>query len=351
MSKSEALAKFRKADELYRTGQYTDALAILDELDEQFPKQKNVLLPKARCLYHLNQLDEAQRLSEFVVQKFGDQKAVKLLERIRVAKAGGDEMPPLPPDDDMPSLRLNDESGYLATPDFDALGAAGATVDPLKVEIADGFTSEKLKKPAVIEVEPDRNWAKIGGIAAGVVIVLGILCMPLYMSTKERPAPTNLEVQPSTENVDEMPVWGIKADEEFLFGALVYRGYTFTWWGWAIFFLVFVWIQFGISLAAILAIFGRMPHETMSENASAIATASFICAVPFGIVCVLKGRILFLPIAMLFGIVRAVMLLRNRFDFGFGEIALYLFFAAVTIGAFWGSFIYLYVSTLFASAA
>ena len=78
MDSEESKAKFKKADEFFRTKQYEDALRILEELNTSFPNKRHVMYPMARCLAKLNYLQDAMDLCDEIYDKFQYRRALKM---------------------------------------------------------------------------------------------------------------------------------------------------------------------------------------------------------------------------------------------------------------------------------
>lgn len=83
----ESREKFKKADQLFREGNFREALALLDELNAAHPDTRNILTPMALCLERLGRGDEALPLCERLVRQFADARARALLERLRLPRA------------------------------------------------------------------------------------------------------------------------------------------------------------------------------------------------------------------------------------------------------------------------
>ncbi|MCC6153311.1 MAG: hypothetical protein IT367_06110, partial [Candidatus Hydrogenedentes bacterium] len=56
MGQSEAEGRYREASQLYMDGRYEEALALLSELDYEFPGNINILKAKARTLAKLGRV-------------------------------------------------------------------------------------------------------------------------------------------------------------------------------------------------------------------------------------------------------------------------------------------------------
>jgi hypothetical protein len=87
MNKKQFEARFRAADTLYREQRYNEALLILDELDVQFPNTRNILWPRAGCMYRMRMFDEAEKVCETLIALFNDERAMKLRKKARKRSA------------------------------------------------------------------------------------------------------------------------------------------------------------------------------------------------------------------------------------------------------------------------
>ncbi len=88
MGESEAQARFREASQLYTEGRYEEALALISELDYEFPGTINLLKAKARTLAKLGRVSEAIAVCDRLEQVFGYEKA-RLFRNQLEAKANG----------------------------------------------------------------------------------------------------------------------------------------------------------------------------------------------------------------------------------------------------------------------
>jgi hypothetical protein len=95
MDKAEANERFRKAADHYRLGQYSEALAELEILEAQYPRNANVLEAKARSLEHLGRGLEALALFDRLLDDFGFEQARprrdRLAQSLSVAPSAADE--------------------------------------------------------------------------------------------------------------------------------------------------------------------------------------------------------------------------------------------------------------------
>lgn len=82
MEHAEALEKFRRANILYRAGDYKHALALLDALDAAIPGTEHLVYSRARCLAHLGQTFDAVELCDKLIKYRNSANARKLRDKI-----------------------------------------------------------------------------------------------------------------------------------------------------------------------------------------------------------------------------------------------------------------------------
>lgn len=82
MTKAEAEKKFADADLFYREDRYTEALALLDDLDRAYPNDRNIMYPRARCLSKMDRHDEALELCNQLILTHQHDRAQELKSRI-----------------------------------------------------------------------------------------------------------------------------------------------------------------------------------------------------------------------------------------------------------------------------
>lgn len=83
MTNREATEKFQLSQKFYEEGRYPEALNVLNELGNAFPGMKNILYPRALCLYKLDRLDEARYVCELLTDTYSDSRAATLLEKVK----------------------------------------------------------------------------------------------------------------------------------------------------------------------------------------------------------------------------------------------------------------------------
>ena len=92
MDRKQYEARFRAADTLYREQCYNEALLILDELDVRFPNTRNILWPKAGCMYRMQMFDEAEKVCDTLITLYNDERARKLRRKARKRGASDNEL-------------------------------------------------------------------------------------------------------------------------------------------------------------------------------------------------------------------------------------------------------------------
>lgn len=153
MDGRESREKFERSDQLFREGNYGEALVLLGELDAAHPDTRNVLVPMAMCLERLGREDEALHLCKRLVSQFSDARARALADRLRLPRA-------------LPALHVDalisdhDYAGTYAIPDLGPMTAV-----PVPVQSEEG---ESRWPMAVL----------CGGCA---LLIAGLLALPLFL--------------------------------------------------------------------------------------------------------------------------------------------------------------------------
>ena len=88
MDSQEAKDLFQGADTLFLQGDYAGSLKRLEKLDALYPKQQNIMYPRAICLMNLTRMDEALKLCDEMIELFQLTKARNLKAQI-ISKLGG----------------------------------------------------------------------------------------------------------------------------------------------------------------------------------------------------------------------------------------------------------------------
>jgi len=156
----ESKEKFKRADELFRQGEYLQALHQLSALNQAFPNTKNVMFPAALCLEKLGRYEDALPLCDQLIAQFQDPRAQELKDRIT----------------------------HLSTPKpvdglFD-LDYSGVDASAIAGDLLDIPTTTLQYKPVEPEAVP---WLKYTLIGLGVVALLALIIVPLM--TYEPPPP------------------------------------------------------------------------------------------------------------------------------------------------------------------
>lgn len=82
MDKTQAREKYSRLQELYKGGQYQDALAEANELDSAFPNTTRILFVRARCLEKVGDVEAARGIYRRLVDEFQHAKAGERLARL-----------------------------------------------------------------------------------------------------------------------------------------------------------------------------------------------------------------------------------------------------------------------------
>jgi hypothetical protein len=82
MKADDATKQFRQADDRYRSGEYDAALVLLEDLDDAFPNDKNLMFAKARTLGKLGRCDEALEICDWLVAEHDYARAARLQVRL-----------------------------------------------------------------------------------------------------------------------------------------------------------------------------------------------------------------------------------------------------------------------------
>ncbi len=198
MRSSEARRKFKLADELYRDKKYTEALTVLEKLDAEFPNAKNVMYPQAMCLAKLGRAKEAHEICQKLKAIYNDPRADKLMQKL----AG------VVPQARPPMFDPNAPGGGLAFNPLD-LGDIGPVpgnegADPMG--LGELFAPKPgAAPPPQIDTAPNRKSLYIGLGVAGGILVLGLLCLPLFVGGSKS-ADTAQSTQPANaEPADDRP--------------------------------------------------------------------------------------------------------------------------------------------------
>ena len=308
MGKRDALAKFREADELYRTKEYERALVVLNELDEKYPNQKNVLFPKARCLYQLRRLNEALEICRELIVHHGYAKAVSLEKRIKQSMSGAHTIALRPGGDNWENVEL---------PKLDEDENINTSLEALHADLSKDNVGEE-DRPVV----PEKKWPKYIAIGAGVLFLALFLALPL-IAPGERESTT-------AASTEAMPALGLTIDLR-----PVVFGYTLTFQGWFVLSIISGWFSYCANLYMTLMLSGRLPGGLDGDAMLDIGVTS-LCGIVLNYTC--------------FGFFIALVMLHNKYDFAFPEFMILFVCSIITGLVLMGPYIalYFYVFSSFA---
>ncbi len=81
MTADQAKLKHSQAQQLFQQGKFAQALALLDELDQQFPNQQNVMYARARCFAAMGNKDDARSICR-LLGAMGHARGAELLAQL-----------------------------------------------------------------------------------------------------------------------------------------------------------------------------------------------------------------------------------------------------------------------------
>jgi tetratricopeptide (TPR) repeat protein len=96
VDKLESTLKVKQADSFYQQGRFQDALALLLQIDQAYPNEKNVLYAAALCFEQLGRSLEALRLCERIIAKQPDERASAMKARLDTASLAATHPPMIP---------------------------------------------------------------------------------------------------------------------------------------------------------------------------------------------------------------------------------------------------------------
>lgn len=82
MTRQEIETRYKQAELLYIMKEFEDALDILDELLKTVPKNKELLIAKAKCLASMGLREEARKICRQLITDQHDAHAAAMLERL-----------------------------------------------------------------------------------------------------------------------------------------------------------------------------------------------------------------------------------------------------------------------------
>jgi prepilin-type processing-associated H-X9-DG protein len=118
MEAHEGTQKFQQAEAFFVSGNYAEALALLDSLRQSYPEKKKVVHATALCLEQLGRLDEAKQYASQLIAQSPDPKYVALRERLDSRTPTPSDKPsavppPLPRRPIRRSAKQSDSKGVL----------------------------------------------------------------------------------------------------------------------------------------------------------------------------------------------------------------------------------------------
>ncbi len=175
MNENEAKALFRQAADVYKDGDYKDALKIFDRLDAAFPKNVRIMYPRARCFAKLGRLTEAVALCEVLIKNYGHESAAELKAQLQ---------PGMPANTAMP-FEFEDTA-----------------FDPLDITVDEKLASAFERPPAPARTTNVPSPKVIGAVVGGIAVVL--LLVYAVFGSKDV-SPTDTVASSSTPSVVDAP--------------------------------------------------------------------------------------------------------------------------------------------------
>ncbi len=275
MRNKEATALFKEADDLYRQGKAAEALEVLTRLDTAFPNSRNILYPKALCLYDLGRTDEARRVCDVLLTKFRDSRAEQLVQKM-TARAANAAMDPMA---DLMTLNILDDEPRHAAP-------AKHPPAPRTVSLRD-----RLVWPVTI------------------LILAAILVFAFANSTAITKEFRGLQAASFEEQQKESPDQArLEQIGMALFGLIpkAFLGY-----------LVFMIAKDFVALYLVLHITDKLPETDTEDNLKNVGLMALIFAL--------------LSIGLCMGTIGKVIILKKRYELNFGEISIWV---GISLGLF-----------------
>lgn len=331
MTKSEAVAKFKKADELFRAGWFDDSFLLLDELDRAFPQKRQLMLPRARCLAELGRFDESIEVCDAMIELWDHDRAARLKRRVlefvqanggnvETAKAERSKLPANIPsfsdEDDMPpALSEFHEPTRASIRSFDELAEEDLLLDGVFAD-ASGPRPKRQRSTPVRKARATRTdygdlvrrIAPIAGWALGFVAVVGIIVW-LMSGLGGQAAQTPGEMGETGQVLDRVitsmgaPGWIVVTTLNWLLTTLV--------------------------IYSVLLSFKHLPFSSAVDSVLDIAIVSFIASI-----------VLMIPLV---GIIVTPIMIKHKYEMSWPEFAAYVGAQAgalVCLGAFawfiWG---------------
>lgn len=174
MDNADARKRFEEADALYRAGRYSEAVVLLQQLNAEYPNQRNVLYPLAFSLAAVGRIDEARALKDTLVAQFDDRRADRLERYIGECMVA--VTPPtvkLETPANLPTMDLNDvDVGMVGLPQ-----ASGHLDDPLAAFDLNAPPQGALAKP-IPNLGPDDDtlvWKIVLAVVTLLLTGMGVM--------------------------------------------------------------------------------------------------------------------------------------------------------------------------------
>jgi hypothetical protein len=171
MKNREAQAMFQESKLLYRERRYEDALAILKQLDAQYPHTRNILYPIVKCFRRLGRFDEAAAVCDRLILEFEDERAKHVRANIQRAldRAGAKTIAVA---SDM-QYNLDDDldAGFddLNLGDLPPLDEEAPTV-----QLPGGYGAKGTAGPRIQQQGREIPWIPIGVGVIAILILIGV---------------------------------------------------------------------------------------------------------------------------------------------------------------------------------
>ncbi|MBI4560271.1 MAG: tetratricopeptide repeat protein [Candidatus Hydrogenedentes bacterium] len=356
MRNKEATQKFRDADRFYKEGKYADALAILDELEDEFPNTKNVMYPRALCLRHLGQPEKAKAIAERLVKLFNDPRAKQLLEELEPPEATPViQVGPISAAGDQPDYNALKSMGISGVPesmaDFtstaqpDLLGPTESTLSSVQQDLL-GPTDSTLPPP--LRVEEKSSLVSTLLLVAGVIAVVAVIGVAGFYLTRGgesgKSAGTQVAMQTTAEapgtEAAEGPAPGTQAWEELHWddefkedehaGSALQRVIGPTGLARRILLFAFALPFEMIPIYLTLLLSGKLPGDTFGQNIGNVAVTTLNLILLNCIPCI--------------GFFLGLYMLYKVYDFGFLDFLIF-FAVGITFNVVW---IFVWFSIMFA---
>jgi hypothetical protein len=230
MDASHGTERFRQADALFQAGNHAQALAVLIELNREWPGQPNVLLPMALCMERLGRPAAALHVARMVLEKGEHPRARQLLNHLLANTPTQAPVPPVP----------DPQADLLRVPDLFGPPPPRATPKPA---------------PA-----PWTDWRVVVAVA-GVLLLLAVLVAPLFSN-------------PAPPVGDAVAIGGAGSVGET--GPALAAGGATLGWG-----LLLAGLGINVLLGALvlymaLSLMGKLLHDEVAQNLTDVLLVSLV---------------------------------------------------------------------------